>query len=168
MKFKYLVPTRCDSHNEPAIHNPEFPSFLLNSQVDRFFDHLDSNFFKSSPFDFHSTFKQSYIPKVDVTETENEFLISAELPGMDDKDVDVTLDNGTLSLKGEKKIEKEDKQQEYYSAERSYGSFQRSFQIPETIDQNKIAASFIKGILAVKLPKVPEAKEEVKNIPINH
>ena len=168
MKFKNLIPTQWNTHSEPVRYNPEFSFISLNRDMDRIVNHFNRDFFDTTSFDFHPISKQSYFPKVDVTETKNDFLISAELPGMDDKDVDVTLDNGTLSLKGEKKIEKEDKQQEYYSAERSYGSFQRSFQIPETIDQNKIAASFIKGILAVKLPKVPEAKEEVKNIPINH
>ena len=167
MKFKYLVPKRYDSHTEPAIHNPELPLFLLNSQMDRFFDHLDSNFFEKPPFDFHPTFKQSYIPKVDVTETENEFLISAELPGMDDKDVEVTLGDGILTLKGEKKIVKEDKHQDYYNMERSYGSFQRSFKVSEIIDQDKIDASFTKGILTIKLLKTPETNKEVKSIPIN-
>ena len=103
-----------------------------------------------------------------MTETKSEFLISAELPGIDDKDIDITLDEGTLTLKGEKKIEKENKQGEFYSSERSYGSFQRNFKVSETIDQDKIDASFNKGVLTVKLPKTPESKTEVKNIPINH
>ena len=166
MKFKYLVPMRHDSHTEPTIHNTELPLFL-NSQMDRFFDHLDSNYFEASPFDFHPKFKKSYIPKVDVTETKNEFLISAELPGMDDKDVVVTLEEGVLTLKGEKKIVKEDKHQDYYNMERTYGSFQRSFKVSKIIDQNKIDASFTKGILMIKLPKTPEVSKEVKRIPVN-
>ena len=167
MRFKNLVPMRWNSHAEPNIYNHEFPLFSINSQMDRFFDHLNINFFETPQFDFHPTFKQNYIPKVDFIETENGFRISAELPGMDDKDVDVTLDDGVLTLKGEKKIVKEDKHQDYYNVERSYGSFQRSFKVPEIIDQDKIDASFTKGILTIKLPKTPEANKEVKSIPIN-
>ena len=163
MKFENLIPTQWDPHHKPVRYNPEYPFFTLNGDMDRFFNHLNTDF-----FDFRTIPEQNHFPKVDVTETKNEFSISAELPGMDDKDIDVTLGDGTLTLKGEKKVEKEDKQGEFYSRERSYGSFQRTFKVPETIDQNKINASFNKGILTVKLPKTLESRKEVKKIPINH
>ena len=105
---------------------------------------------------------------MDITETDNNFLITAELPGLDEKNVDLTLDDGTLTINGEKKTETEDTQGEFYSRERSYGKFQRSFEVPAIIDQNKIDASFVKGVLTVTMPKTPEAKKEVKKIPINH
>ena len=163
MKFENLIPTQWNSYSKPVRYNPEYPFFTLDGDMDRFLNHLNTDF-----FDFRTIPEQNHFPKVDVTETKNEFSISAELPGIDDKDIDVTLDDGTLTLKGEKKVEKEDKQGEFYSRERSYGSFQRTFKVPETIDQNKINASFNKGILTVKLPKTPESKREVKKIPINH
>ena len=163
MKFENLIPTQWDSYSKPVRYNPEYPFFTLDGDMDRFLNHLNTDF-----FDFRTIPEQNHFPKVDVTETKNEFSISAELPGIDDKDIVVTLDDGTLTLKGEKKVEKEDKQGEFYSRERSYGSFQRTFKVPETIDQNKINASFNKGILTVKLPKTLESRKEVKKIPINH
>ena len=92
---------------------------------------------------------------MDITETENNFLITAELPGLDEKNVDLTLDDGTLTIKGEKKTEREDTQGEFYSRERPYGAFQRTFEVPEIIDQNKIDASFINGVLTVTMPILP-------------
>ena len=163
MKFENLIPTQWDPYSKPVRYNPEYPFFTLDGDMDRFLNHLNTDF-----FDFRTTPEKNNFPKVDVTETKNEFSISAELPGIDDKDIDVTLDDGTLTLKGEKKVEKEDKQGEFYSRERSYGSFQRTFKVPETIDQNKINASFNKGILTVKLPKTLESRKEVKKIAINH
>ena len=134
----------------------------------RFFHHLNTDSFENSLLDFHPITKMDHFPKVDITETKSEFLISAELPGIDDNCVDVIIEDVTLTLKGEKKVEKENNQGESYSRERSYGSFQRNFKVPETIDQNKIDASFNKGILTVKLPKTHEPKKDVKKIPINH
>ena len=163
MKFENLIPTQWNPYSKPVRYNPEYPFFTLDGDMDRFLNHLNTDF-----FDFRTIPEENHFPKVDVTETKNEFSISAELPGIDDKDIDVTLDDGTLTLKGEKKVEKEDKQGEFYSRERSYGSFQRTFKVPETIDQNKINASFNKGILTVKLPKTLESRKEVKKIPINH
>ena len=168
MKFKSLIPTQWESQNKPIRFDPEYPFITLEDDMDRFFGHLNPGFFENSLFDFRPITERNHFPKVDVTETKSEFLISAELPGIDDKDIDITLNEGTLTLKGEKKIEKENKQGEFYSSERSYGSFQRNFKVSETIDQDKIDASFNKGVLTVKLPKTPESKKEVKNIPINH
>ena len=154
MKFENLIPTQWDSYSKPVRYNPEYPFFTLDGGMDRFLNHLNTDF-----FDFRTIPEENHFPKVDVTETKNEFSISAELPGIDDKDIDVTLDDGTLTLKGEKKVEKEDKQGEFYSRERSYGSFQRTFKVPETIDQDKINASFNKAILTVKLPKTLEPRK---------
>ena len=103
-------------------------------------------------FDFRPV-EQNRFPKVDITETDNNFLITAELPGLDEKNVDLTLDDGTLTINGEKKTETENAQGEFYSRERSYGKFKRSFEVPAIIDQNKIDASFVKGVLTVTMPK---------------
>jgi HSP20 family protein len=168
MKFKNLIPAQWESHSKPVRFNPEYSFFTLEGDMDRFFNHLNTDFFENSLLDFRPITEQNHFPKVDVTETKSEFFISAELPGIYDKDIDVTLEDGTLTFKGEKKVEKENNQGEFYCRERSYGAFQRNFKVPETIDQNKIDASFNKGILTVKLPKTPESKKEVKNIPINH
>jgi HSP20 family protein len=92
--------------------------------------------------------------------------ITAELPGLDEKNIEVKLANGVLSIKGEKREEKEEKRKDYYRRERSFGSFERSFQVPEGIDTDKIAASFKNGILSVTLPKSAEAQKQAKRIEV--
>ena len=89
-----------------------------------------------------------------------------ELPGLDEKNVEIKLSNHTLTIKGEKKEEKEEKDKDYYLSERRYGSFQRSFQVPEGVDTGKIDASFSKGVLTVKLPKTAEAQKAEKKITV--
>jgi HSP20 family protein len=92
--------------------------------------------------------------------------ITAELPGLDEKNIEVKLANGVLSIKGEKREEKEEKRKDYYRRERSFGSFEPSFQVPEGIDTDKIAASFKNGILSVTLPKSAEAQKQAKRIEV--
>lgn len=106
------------------------------------------------------------IPAVDVIEKGNSFEITAELPGMEEKDVEVTLANGALLIRGEKKAETEEKKKDYYLHERSYGSFERYFGLPEGVAADRISASFKNGVLTVTLPKTQEAKASKRKIPI--
>ena len=106
------------------------------------------------------------VPAVDVAEKDNQYQISAELPGMDQNNIEVTLSNGVLTIKGEKKEEKEESKKDYYLSERRYGSFQRSFQVPEGVDAEKIEANFKNGILTVSLPKTAAAQKDQKKIAI--
>jgi HSP20 family protein len=106
------------------------------------------------------------MPAEDVAETDKAYEITAELPGLDEKNIEAKLANGMLSIKGEKQEEKEEKQKDYYRRERSFGSFERSFQVPEGIDTDKIAASFKNGILSVTLPKSAEAQKQAKKIEV--
>ncbi len=85
---------------------------------------------------------------------------------MDEKDIEVKFSNGTLTIKGEKNEEKEEKKKDYYLSERRYGSFQRSFTVPDGVDEDKIEAAFKNGILTVSLPKTPEAQKKEKQIAI--
>lgn len=104
-----------------------------------------------------------WLPSVDVSETKNDLVVKAELPGMDPKDIDVSLSDGMLTIRGEKKQEKEEKEENYHFIERSYGSFTRSVQLPKEVKHEKISASYKNGILKVVLPKSEEAKtKEVK------
>ena len=168
MTFKNLIPLHWDRYNTHGNHNCDETLFSLDKSMERFLNPVKTDYLNNSFFDFLPV-EQNKFPKVDITETENKFLISAELPGLDKKNVDLTFDEGTLTIKGEKKAEKEDTHGEFCSRERSYGTFQRSFEVPEIIDQNKIDASFINGVLTVTMPKKkPEAKKEVKKIPIKH
>jgi HSP20 family protein len=104
-----------------------------------------------------------WLPSVDVSETKNDLVVKAELPGMDPKDIDISLSDGLLTIRGEKKQEKEEKEENYHFIERSYGSFTRSVQLPREVKRENISASYKNGILKVVLPKSEEVKtKEIK------
>ena len=105
-------------------------------------------------------------PSVDVAESDKAFEITAELPGMSENDVELTLANGSLVIKGEKKDEREEQKADYYLSERRYGSFVRAFELPPGVDASKIEASFAKGVLTIKLPKTAEAQKSETKIPV--
>lgn len=149
------------------------PFESLRREIEHVFDTFGSDFWRrpSQPI---LTKERAWLPQmtfpispaVDVTEKDTAFEITAELPGLDEKDVDVSVANGILTLKGEKKEEKEEKQKDYYLSERRYGSFQRSFPLPDGVDSDKIEAVFKKGLLSVTLPKTPEAQNNKRKIDV--
>jgi HSP20 family protein len=105
-------------------------------------------------------------PAFDVVEKDKEYEVTAELPGIDEKNVEIKLTNHLLTIKGEKSEAKEEKDKDYFLSERRFGSFQRSFQIPEGVDADKIEANFAKGVLTVRLPKTAEAQKLAKKIAV--
>jgi HSP20 family protein len=144
----------------------------LRQDIDRLFDDFHPLSWRS-PFSrgrrggaIAADTRWQIAPAVDVVERNQEYEITAELPGMDESNIEVSVLNGMLTLKGEKTEEKEEKEKDYYLSERSYGSFQRSFPIPDVVDANKIEASFAKGLLTIKLPKSAEAQKNEKKIPV--
>ncbi len=139
--------------------NNSSPLDLFHRKMDTVFDDFFS--LKST-----SLFDSQWLPKVDVDESDKEFLISAELPGMDEKDISITLEKNILTISGEKKSEKEEKNEKIntYYTERHYGSFSRSISLPEQIKSDKVKAKFKKGILSVVIPK--DEKAEKKRIEI--
>lgn len=128
-------------------------------ELDEFQNRLGSFFGRSPPLRGRegSNFS-SWSPSVDIIEDEKEFLIKAELPEIKKEDVHVTVENGVLSISGERKFEKEEKNKRYHRTERSYGSFTRSFSVPEGTDAGKVRAEFKDGLLQVHLPKSETAK----------
>jgi HSP20 family protein len=100
----------------------------------------------------------SFAPPVDVYEDEHNVSLKIEVPGIDEKDIDVRLENNTLTVHGERKFEKEEKEENFRRVERQYGSFTRSFTLPATVDADKVSANYDKGILKITLPKKAEAK----------
>ena len=106
------------------------------------------------------------VPAVDVKENGAAFKITAELPGMAEKDVEVKVSGDMLTLKGEKRQEREEKDESHHLRERSYGSFERSFRLPPSVDREKISADFSKGVLTVTLPKSTEAQQREKTIEV--
>lgn len=142
------------------------PYLSLQHDMNRVFD----NFFRSfengvmSPFSDMS--EGMFQPRVEVKENANDLRVSVELPGIDDKDIDVSITDDALTISGEKREEKEENTRGYYRMERSYGSFQRRIPFPCSIDKDKAEATFKKGVLNVVLPKTAEAKQNVKKISI--
>lgn len=142
----------------------------LRHEVDRLFEEFGrGNLLRQfRPLNLEPIFRQPAwnTPAVDIVEKDKAFEITAELPGLDAKNVEVTLRNGNIVIKGEKQEQKEEKSADYYLQERRYGSFERSFAMPEGVDAAKIDASFKNGILSVTMPKTAEAQKPEKKIEI--
>jgi HSP20 family protein len=150
------------------------PLAHLRQEIDRLFDDfhwgswrrpLARALFDVEPF-WRGETGWGGVPAVDIAAKENEYVITAELPSMDENNINVKFADGMLTIKGEKKEEKEEKKKDYYLSERRFGSFQRSLQVPDGVDADKIEASFKNGVLTVKLPKTPEAVKQEKKIAI--
>jgi len=142
----------------------------FRSEMDRLFDRFGFPSLRRV-FDIEPAWRSASsfsfsVPAIDMSEDEKAYKISAELPGIDAKDIDVSVSGDTLILKGEKRQEKEEKDKNYHFSELSYGSFQRSFQLPSSIDRNKVAADFSKGVLTITLPKTAEAQKPQKKIEV--
>jgi HSP20 family protein len=105
-------------------------------------------------------------PRVDIAETDKEFIIKVEIPGVNKEDVKVTVENGALTIRGERKQEKEEKNKRFHRVERFYGSFTRSFPLPENVDGTKIDASFKDGMLNLQIPKTAESKPKVIDVTV--
>jgi HSP20 family protein len=152
----------------PVRREEGYPFHSLQQEVNRLFD----DFFGKGEFGltpFSGGFMERYgafNPQVDVTETDQEIKVAAELPGLTEKDVEVSLSNDMLTISGEKKAEKEVKGENYYRMERSYGSFQRTIPLPTEIEADKVDATFKNGVLTVTLPKSAQAVQNRKKIAI--
>lgn len=142
------------------------PLTAMRAEMDRVFDSFLGRGIGRFPILSRADERDAILPSIDLRETGTEFVVEAELPGIEEKDISVTLNNGLLTLKGEKKSEREEKEDDYHLTERSFGSFQRSFQIGDAVDADKVKAAFDKGVLKVTLPKRQEAVKAEKRIPI--
>jgi HSP20 family protein len=137
----------------------------LHRDMDRLFEGLWSEGFGASLLP-ETWARGEIMPQLDVTEDDKAFAVKVDLPGLDEKDVEVTLSDRVLTIRGEKKEDKETKEKDYYRRERAYGTFRRSIDIPASVDATKIEASFKKGVLTIQLPKTKEAQEKVKQIEV--
>ncbi|MBN2569965.1 MAG: Hsp20/alpha crystallin family protein [Deltaproteobacteria bacterium] len=108
-----------------------------------------------------------WAPRVDIHESEKDFVISAEIPGIGKDDIKVDIADGVLSIRGERKQEKEEKGKKFHRIERVYGSFRRSFSLPDNVDESKIKASFKDGVLSLSIPKTPEKEPKAIDIKID-
>ena len=158
----------------PSELRPRRPLESLRQEIDRLFADFGVGSwrlpFRSSLFDM-DPFRRakaafSGVPAVDVAETEKGYKVVAELPGMDEKNIEVKIANSMLTIKGEKQEEKQEEKQDYYIRERSFGSFERTFPVPDGVELDKVDASFKKGVLTVTLPKTAEAQKVEKKITV--
>jgi len=156
MNFRDLVPwNRAErDRDSQSLH----PVASLHRDVNRLFEEAFRGFGESSLFGGRGW------PSMDVEETDKEYRVSAELPGLDEKDVEVLLHDGVLTLRGEKKMESEDRNRSY--SERFYGRFERQVSLDRDVDEGTVKATFKKGILTVTVPKSAKAVERTKRIPI--
>ena len=141
--------------------------FGMRDQFDRMFDSMMRGWpapWREAPrLDLG---KFDFAPRVDTAETDAAYEVTAELPGVEEKDVKISIENDVLSISGEKKSEREEKKKDYVLSERSYGSFKRAFTLPDNVDVEKIAAKYEKGVLKVTLPKTTPSPAKHRDIPI--
>ena len=160
MNLKSIIPWKKEDRQLARGQASEEPVLTLQRRMNSLFD----DFFGRSPLDLWPAGADGFAPRVDVSETGNEVRVSAELPGLDEKDVEVTVTGNLLSIKGEKKEEHEERHGDYWHTERSYGHFERSFELPQGLEPDKTQATFRKGVLKVTIPKAPGAQSTVKKI----
>lgn len=142
----------------------------FRGEMDRLFERFGFPSFRrmleSEPFWSGGPSLSVTAPAVDITEDEKAYKLTAELPGMAEKDIDVSVTGDLLVLRGEKRAEREEKEKNRFLSERNYGAFQRNFVIPDGVDRDKIGAEFAKGVLTLTLPKSVEAQKQQKKIEI--
>ena len=133
----------------------DFPAGLrlFNDSVNRLFSESET--------------ARPWTPSVDIKETENEIVLHADVPGVEEKDIDVRIEDGTLTLKGERKFSENKKGEGYHRIERGYGSFVRCFSMPDSVDPEKVAAEYKNGVLSVTLPKKEVAKPRSVKVKLN-
>jgi len=169
MALRDLIPWSRQENRLPATVEPEreaalesHPLLSLHREVNRLFDDVFRGFGVPA---FAGLGRTASWPQVELDENDTEIRITAELPGLDEKDIDILVEDGVLTLRGEKRAEVEDKKHGY--SERSYGRFERRIGLPRGIERDKAQASFRNGVLAVTLPRSAEANENVRRIPVN-
>jgi HSP20 family protein len=126
---------------------------------------LFEEFFGDFPFSSAPAVKESWMPSVDILEKDGNLILRAELPGMTEKQIELKLEGNTLTLKGERKMDNEDNKSNYHRVESFYGSFTRSFRLPDSVDSGKINAEYKNGVLTITMPQKPEVKP--REIPVS-
>jgi HSP20 family protein len=161
-----MATTDVTKTQQPTQHRPADVFGAMRDEMDRMFDRFEHGWPRWPATLFRASGRELMVPELDVHENDKQFTIEVDLPGVDEKDVSVTLAHGLLTIKGDKKLEREEKKENYYMAERSYGSFQRILRLPETVDDTKLDARFEKGVLKIAAQKKPEAIRAERKIEI--
>ena len=170
MTLKDIVPWRWGGLRHGENDDRPYESFLremdtLHEEMNRLFDSFwkdsGSRNFLSRPWQ-----TDDLTPRIDETEDEKAYHVKVDLPGMDEEDVDITLSDNVLTIRGEKKQEEAEEGKNFYRSERSFGLFRRSLPVPVEVEEGKIEARFEKGVLYIELPKTKEARSKIKHIPV--
>lgn len=165
MAGKELTPER-GAKRPASSATQENPILAFQREMNRVFDNFFSGGFDLFPWAHWERGLQAYNPRVDITDDAKALRVTAELPGMEEKDIEVTLTRDALTIKGQKNQEEEDKGRNYYRMERSYGAFERTVPLPTNIDPQHVQAAFKKGVLTVTIPKTGEARRDVQRIQV--
>ncbi len=167
MAIKDLVPKFGRSRDSMPVRRGEQDPFRdFQKEMNRLFDDFFQDFPLAPRWADRGLSSAAFDPRVDVSETDKEVKVSAELPGMDEKDITVEMDDAAITVRGEKKVETEDKGKNWYSREQSYGSFHRVIPLPASVQADKAKAKFKKGVLTIKVPKREEEQAKRKAITI--
>lgn len=162
MANRHITPWQHKRSSDLDVRRETDPILSLKIEMNRMFE----SFFEQ-PFGLRSMEDwKGFAPSIDVYETEKEIMVDAELPGMDEKDIEITLGNNILTISGKRESEETEKGKSFYRHELSYGSFKRSIQLPDEVDEDKIDATYSKGILKIVLPKSEQSVSQRKKIVI--
>jgi HSP20 family protein len=159
-----MAKTEITKSPEKSVSSPRDVFSAMRDEMDRMFERFEHGWPR-----WPALFRRNgefAVPDLDVRENTNSVVVEAELPGVDEKDISVTCANGVLTIKGEKKHEKEEKGESYYLTERSFGSFERAVRLPDMVDDTKVEAKFDKGVLTVTAAKRPEVVKAERKIEI--
>ena len=161
MQMKDFLPQRFFGNNKSKEYKGCISPFY---QMQKEMDDLFSNFYNK---DFLTEFKENFLPKFDIMETDAQYLVKVEIPGIEEKDIKVSLNNRILKIEGKKERKKESEDVKYHRMESHYGSFERSLELPDNIDEDNINAKFKNGILEVSVNKKEKDSNSTKQITIN-
>jgi HSP20 family protein len=164
MALTELIPWKRDNGQLAVRRDNGDPFQSFSGEMDRLFENFLGDF--PGRVSLANRALGSFMPQMDVKETEKEFRLTAELPGMEQKDVEVTLVDGALRIKGEKREEHEEEKGDFYRSERQYGAFERVIPLSADLDIDQAKAEFKKGVLSVVLPKSENARSNRKTIPV--
>jgi len=166
MPISDLLPWNRDKERYAIQRSDELDPLDFQRQMNRMFDTFFDEPFRPGMLRPLSETSGNFAPRLDISETDTEIRINADLPGMDENDIHLTLENNELTISGEKKTEKEEKGRTFHRLERRYGSFTRTIDLPIEVNIDQIDASFKKGVLVVTIPKPKETVSQRKRIPI--
>jgi len=167
MAIKDLVPRIHRGRERMPVRRGEVEPFHdFQRQMNRLFDDFFTDFPLAPRWGERDLATAGFSPRVDVSETDKEVKLSAELPGMDEKDITVEMDDAAVTIRGERKEEREDKGKNWYTREQSYGAFHRIVPLPASVDGEKANAKFKKGVLTITIPKREAAQAKRKAITI--